>query len=142
MSSELLLVDWLKDERRCSHLLGAEDSNEGENHFGGKNGMTKAAIYLEISVFFKARNGVDRSPKSIECKVNSLMSSYKKTKDCINNTGQGVLQEDGELSFRELVKNFHISMTLIPLCISTLASTATQMTANIQTQSTLVKFRI
>ena len=27
MSSEQLLIEWLKDERRCSKLLGAEDSS-------------------------------------------------------------------------------------------------------------------
>jgi len=116
MSSEQLLVEWLKDERRCSHLLGAEDSSDGDNHFGGKDGMTKSVIYLEISAFIKSRNGVHRPPKGVESKVNALMSSYKKTKDWINNTGQGVLLEDCEVFFRELVtKKFPYFYDLDPV---------------------------
>jgi len=116
MSSEQLLIEWLKDERRCSKLLGAEDSSTSDKQFGGNDGLTKSAIYLEISLFIKSRNGVHRPPRGVENKVNALMASYKKTKDWINNTGQGVLLEDGEVSFRELVmKKFPYFYDLDPV---------------------------
>ena len=115
-NSEELLIIWLKDERRCSKLLGAKDSSSSDKEFGGSDGLTKAAIYLEISQFIKTKNGVHRPARGVENKVNALMASYKKTNDWINNTGQGVLMEDGEVSFRELVmKKFPYFYDLDPV---------------------------
>ena len=50
MSSEQLLVEWLKDERRCSHLLGAEDSSDGDNHFGGKDGISHNSLSIDATI--------------------------------------------------------------------------------------------
>ena len=50
MSSEQLLIEWLKDERCCSKLFGVEGSSTSDKQFGGNDGLTKSAIYLEISL--------------------------------------------------------------------------------------------
>jgi len=58
MSSEQLLVEWLKDEHRCSHLLGAEDSSDGDNHFGGKDGISHNSFSIDATI--RGRVGIQR----------------------------------------------------------------------------------
>jgi len=82
-----------------SPSLNLSSPNQNVQGMGnGKRDLTHSKL-----IFIKSRNGVHRPPRGVEFKVNALMASYKKTKDWINNTGQGVLLEDGEVSFRELV---------------------------------------
>ena len=69
-------------------------------------------IAEEISKCIFDTCSINRSPHSCKAKIDSLCAQWRKTRDWINNTGEGLLASDGEQSLREAVDKKIRTITL------------------------------
>ena len=107
-------IPWNRDGRE-----GGDDPNNSENiliawlqHPGNYNkfrsptsGMTKVAVCEEISrKINRARTLKVRKAPSVQLKIQAMESAFRYAHDWINNTGEGVRERDGPVTFEEAVK--------------------------------------
>ena len=93
-SSMAILLDWMT-------TLGNYAKLKGDN----ANGATKIRIVGQISQKINAA-GVrkERTTKSVLSKIDHLIRTYKKASDWANQTGAGVLEDQGEEPFKHAVR--------------------------------------
>jgi len=88
-----ILIDWL-----C--VPGNFTRYKGDN----KLGKTKVGICEEISKkIIAAECRKERTPSAIKAKISEVCDKYRKASDWAIQTGQGVLANDGEITFNEAV---------------------------------------
>jgi hypothetical protein len=70
------------------------------------------AVCEEISKKIKQAGTLKiRKAPSVQCKIQGIEASFREAHDWVNNTGVGVLERDGPISFEETVT----TMTTLPL---------------------------
>ena len=98
------LLEWFTDETNAQKFLGHKDHSKKEKKFGGYDGSTKIDTCKVISEFIISKTGIVRTPESVQSKLEELIGNYKKGSDFINQTGQGILADEGEETLEEVVK--------------------------------------
>ena len=106
------LLEWLVDEKNSSRYFGKTESSSKDKAFGKEDGDSKMKIAKEISKCIFDTCSINRSPHSCKAKIDSLCAQWRKTRDWINNTGEGLLASDGEQSLREAVDKKIRTITL------------------------------
>ena len=107
-SSEKILLDWLCTE-------GNYNRYRGKNN----NGTTKLKFCQEISRRISdAGCRVSRTPEMVQQKIKHLEKLFTEAHDWASNTGQGVLECDGQATFDEAIQSrcahYHV---LLPIMV-------------------------
>lgn len=111
-NSMRILIDWLTTP-------GNFNRYKGDN----KMGKTKVRICEDISRRISAAGcRKERTAVAINSKIHEIVGKYRKASDWASQTGQGVLAEDGELSFNDAVSDNtclckNIEVLYSPLCM-------------------------
>ena len=115
-SSMEVLLNWLTNQQNADRFLGKENTSHADKSFGGEDGETKMSLCNEIATLIKEKVGVERDANMIKNKINTLITKFKETYNWSQCTGQGVLEDDGELAFNDaLLKRFRYYSILEPV---------------------------
>jgi len=117
-SSMDILLDWITNELNSDKYFGAKDTSNRSGEYSIEDGETKLGLCKKISEQIQSSVGVERSADSVRSKIDDLVAKFKITNDWINNTGQGVLETEGEATFREIVESkfkyyYHLEPVLL-----------------------------
>ena len=93
----------LSNEVSCNRFRGAKDVSSRDGIFGGEDGLTKLDICKLMSNKLREEENINRTDDSIYNKRNQIIGKLKVSHDFDGNTGEGIRENDGETTFREVM---------------------------------------
>ena len=90
VTGEWILVDWLTKEDNCIKCKGEDNGGHAKKHCC----LIMASKCTQLTL-------CERTHKTVLTKVSAMEDQWRNTHDWVNNTGQGVLRDDG----KEVVDN-------------------------------------
>lgn len=94
-----ILVSFMKDQEWYNSFTGGKKGGEERKNTDGK---TRDLLLREVQKVIFDETGLRRTPRSIEWKISNVISKYRKNKNFLSNTGQGV--EEGSKTWLEVLK--------------------------------------
>ncbi len=92
-NSENILIAWLQHPGNYSKFRSPP------------SGKTKVAVCEEVSKKINQANTLKiRKAPSVQLKIQAMEGAFRDAHDWVNNTGVGVLERDGQVTFEEAVK--------------------------------------